>query len=203
MKLELQNEFHALFPRFIKAVGPMKAIQLLQRYSESFARTDWEPIERLRAFPLFLRNERRADRLEKSWWFELALFEWTEFITLYSPISENREASSLEKGQLMLNPTAQILRFDHDVSDWESGEPEASKTMLFFFRRYQGGRFSVEKLAGDWSTAAIADVLLENGRMTETELLREIKEHQGSGHDEAWSEKIDDLISQGLILSSF
>jgi hypothetical protein len=199
--VKLEAEFRALYPRLISFAGEAQAMQWLAGYNDAFSRQDWERFENLRAFPLYLRNQQRTGRIDKVWLVELALWEWTEFLALYSPVDETTDLKSLSAHEVMLNPSVQILRMEHDFIKWDfKTEPVAEKTMAFLFRTRDANGFGINRVAGDWSAAAIVDVLLEEARILESDLINELEAHQGSGHREAWLEKIDELTRSGLLL---
>jgi hypothetical protein len=201
--LDLQHEFRSVFPQLIAHAGEQKVASWLKHYLETFNRDDWEPYERLRAFPLYLRNENRLKRVDDAWLVDLALWEWTRFVTLYSPIDEDAERASLASGEYMLNPSAQILRLDWDFLSWPgSGAPIKNKIMAFVCRYKDENKWDLLTREADWSSAAIVDALLEQGRISEQNLVREIEESQGSGHNTSWIEKIHELCGYNLILRS-
>jgi hypothetical protein len=198
---DLEAQFFNVFRKFSAIAGREASLKWLEIYFQTFSREDWEPFEKFRAFPLYLRNENRSKRLEKAWLVDLALWEWTEFVTLYSPASEVNEARSLSAGEFVLNPTAQILRLDWDFVSWQGeGVPEENKTMAFIYRAHESDGWKLRSRSADWSSAAIVDVLLENGRVSESELIREIEQTQGTGHTAAWLEKLSELCEAGLVL---
>jgi hypothetical protein len=196
---ELLIRAKTLYAKTARAVGEKSFEELLSKYKQAFSREDWEPFEELRAFPVFLRGERKGNRVRPEYLVDLALWEWSAFAALYSPSSEVDLLGSLKTGELSLNPTIEILRLDWDVAQWSPGtEPLEEKSMFFLFR-VAGADLKVQ--IADWSSAAIVDVLLEQGRVSRDELIREIVQHQGTGHEKEWNEKIDELIQKGVVLS--
>lgn len=207
MTQDLSVEFRAIYPRVVAVVGDEQVAKWLEFYEQAFGRRDWDRLESLRAFPLFLRNENRLHRLNQPWLVDLALWEWTEFSVLYSPMDEDAERASLKPGELLLNPTTQIVRLESDLIAWmDDGRgaiPPSEKIMVFLYRRRgEAGRFEVSHMRGEWTSAALLDVLLENGRISEELLWKEIREHHGQGGERDWKSVIAELESAGILLRS-
>lgn len=201
LKLNLEHEFKSVFRKLLSIAGEERCLTWLKHYEETFGREDWETYERLRAFPLYLRNENRLKRVDEPWLVDLALWEWTEFVTLYSPVSEESERKSLSPSEYLFNPSAQILRLDWNLVGWSgSGKPQEEKTMAFVYREFGNSSWKLRSRIADWSSAAIVDVLLEQGRISESDLIREIEQTQGSGHTQSWLEKVNELCVAGVIL---
>ncbi|MCM2282263.1 MAG: hypothetical protein NDI61_10500 [Bdellovibrionaceae bacterium] len=211
---EIGALFHAVYPRLVAAAGKTRVDAWLADYLDAFAPRDWERLERLRTFQLFLRNERRLGRLERSFWVDIASWEWAEFNCLYSPADEERTRRALKPRERVLNPTAQILQLHHDLYSWMEGRSSASSSeapreerqMIFIYRAYFPGRgFHVRRHLADALTAAVVDPLLEEGRLTEEHFLREIESQYGEGGRlaapvTAWSERITSLVENQLII---
>lgn len=200
----LADEFTILFPRLQRMAGQERLEDWRGRYFDLFPPRDWERFERLRAFPLFLRNERHLGRPMETAWVDLASWEWAEFSALYSPADEIRESRKLQRGEYVFNPTAQILRLETDLSDWLRGKfppnvPAAEKQMVFIYR-CRKPEFTLAHKVADWATAAIVDHLMDNGRMTEEHLLRELEAQFGRGHEVEWRERICALSGVQLLL---
>lgn len=197
--------FEALFRRLIAAAGEETALVWHAAFLETFPLRDWEKLERYRSFPLFLRNERRLGRLSLAHFVDLAMWDWAEFSALYSPADEIRDRDSLKARERILNPTAQILRLEHDLPAWfvggSTGLPKETSQMSFVYRAWaaeQGYHLRVHSV--DWSTAAIVDPLLESGRLSDERLIIEIEAHHGQGHAAAWCDRIQSLVEQQLLL---
>jgi hypothetical protein len=168
----------AIFSVFWQAVGDERAADLLNDYAQEFPEVDDFPWEGLRFFAGFIRQS--GDDSGKA--AELAARDWAKFQALFSVQDENSERSTLDKNEIMFNPTAQILQ------RVVGADPDLS----VMIREGAG----VIEISLTWMDAALIDTVNEEARVDRAKLLAIVeKDHGGS-----FAPALDRLIESRILL---
>lgn len=184
-----------LFPETKACLAPDEWSAILGAYLKEVSPEE-PPWEVFRFLPGFLRKTGRASASE------LAALEWARCQALLSPQSETDEENSLDSGEVIRNPAAQIVRLSLQ------GQVKA------IVRIRKDGDWTLREIPLDWMDAALIDGAEESFRTPAAHLLNQVEaEYPDSSPQRkllektesnaprmTFAQKLDALIEAKLIL---
>lgn len=184
---DARNWIQELVPEVFEILGEVKLRKYLKLYFHQMPEAEIQPFDGLRYFSGFLRKQAEAQAAVA---FDSA---WAKLNVLFSPHDENFERKRLKPGELIINPTLQVLR-----------DPLEMRALALL--RSENGVIEREL---SWPKAAIIDEISERPRMQISELdeliqhqmaSREVRELSKKMGAPDFSLSLQELMTDGIVL---